>query len=466
MHLSEELINSTVLKAQLEGDARRAIAGFPLSNGNYEQAVKLLKEHFGQPSKIISAHMQALIDIVSPTDQLASFQRFHDTSKTHVRGLESLGRSPESYGDLLVPIIMGKLPSELKKNLARGHNNPEWKFQELRDAILREIRILEAGTQLTPTIGKPYENVPTVTGSLHTQSVRNCPRHVRPNPSETIKKCFYCKGSHPSFNCTVVTNVQERWSRVKSLRHCFNCLGNHKSSSCQSRFRCHKCRGKHHTSLCLGSTPPNHDHPSSVNPASQSPREPIREPPAPVHASLPPITQANTTAASAYISLLKTAVAIIRHDRTHCDANILFDEGAQRSFITQSLADQLDIQSTQIEPISLPAFGAHTSSYRQLPVATVNIVTPLREEIPVRVLIIDQITTPLENRSRNQLQDLPHLKNLKLAHPVTSDEKFCCISSNWCRPLLGIGEGRSHPRARSNSSSLQARLSHLRSSQD
>ena len=35
------------LKAQLEGDARRAITGFPLTNANYEQAVKLLKERFG-----------------------------------------------------------------------------------------------------------------------------------------------------------------------------------------------------------------------------------------------------------------------------------------------------------------------------------------------------------------------------------------------------------------------------------
>lgn len=45
------------LKAQLTWDASRAKAGFPLSNVNYEQAIKLLKERFGQASKIISAHM-------------------------------------------------------------------------------------------------------------------------------------------------------------------------------------------------------------------------------------------------------------------------------------------------------------------------------------------------------------------------------------------------------------------------
>lgn len=73
----------------------------------------------------------------------------------------------------------------------------------------------------------------------------------------------------------------------------------------------------------------------------------------------------------------------------------------------------MGMHHTQIEPIPLSVFGAHSSS-----------ITLLKEEIPVRVLIIDQIATPLENRSRNQLQDLPHLKNLNLAHPVTSDENF------------------------------------------
>ena len=41
----------TYLKVQLMGDALRAVTGFPLTNSNYEQAVTLLREHFGQPNK-------------------------------------------------------------------------------------------------------------------------------------------------------------------------------------------------------------------------------------------------------------------------------------------------------------------------------------------------------------------------------------------------------------------------------
>ena len=410
------------LKAQLTGDASRAIAGFPLSNVNYEQAIKLLKERFGQPSKIISAHMQALLDIASPINQLTSLQLFYDTMENHVRGLESLGRSHESYGDLLVPIILGKLPHELRKNLAREHDNPEWKFQELREAIVKEIRILEAGAQLNDT---PYGVTPTVTSSFLTQTQEKQPHSGKSSKPES-KKCLYCKGPHPSYSCQVVTDARERWAKVKTLGHCFNCLGKHKSSVCQSKFRCHKCKGKHHTSLCLGPTDPANSpwttpdtaapthsrHPSTVEPTFR------------VHASLAPINQTNVPVSSGQISLLKTAIATVGHNHIHCEANILFDEGAQRSFITQTLADQLGIRYTESESIALSAFGAHTSSNRQLPMANITIVTTNGEHIPVRVLVIDQIATPLQNRFRQQIQTIPHLRGLPLAHPVTSDEDF------------------------------------------
>ena len=83
--------------------------------------------------------MQALLDIPSPTNQLTRLESFYVTMENHVRGLESLGRSHETYRDLLAQIILGKLPHELRRNLAHEHDNPEWKFQELTEAIVKEI---------------------------------------------------------------------------------------------------------------------------------------------------------------------------------------------------------------------------------------------------------------------------------------------------------------------------------------
>ena len=229
--------------------------------------------------------------------------------------------------------------------------------------IVKEIRILEAGAQLNDT---PYGVTPTVTGSFLTQTQEKQPHSGKSSKPES-KKCLYCKGPHPSYSCQVVTDARERWAKVKTLGHCFNCLGKHKSSACQSKFRCHKCKGKHLTSLCLGST-------DSVNSPwtttdtfapTHSPHTSTVEPPFRVHASFALINQTNVPVSSGQISLLKTAVATVGHNHTHHEANILFDEGAQRSFITQTLADQLGIRYTESESIALSAFGAfgaHSSS--------------------------------------------------------------------------------------------------------
>ena len=107
-----------------------------------------------------------------------------------------------------------------------------------------------------------------------------------------------------------------------------------------------------------------------------------------------------------------------------CEANILFDEGVQRSFITSTLADQLGLQTSEREDIHLSAFGAQTSAVRQLPVATVNVVTTSGEKIPLQVLVVEKIATPLQNHLHQNVQDLPYLRGLRLAHPITSEESF------------------------------------------
>ena len=112
------------LKAQLKNEALHSITGFQLTNSNYEQAVTLLKDRFGQPHKVINAHMQALLDIKRPNRQLDNLQKFYDTLETHIRGLSSLGKAQESYGELFIPIILGKLLNDVWKNLARRSQIP------------------------------------------------------------------------------------------------------------------------------------------------------------------------------------------------------------------------------------------------------------------------------------------------------------------------------------------------------
>ena len=127
------------LRAQLQGDAARVVTGFPLTGDNYAHSVSLLKQRFGQPYKIVNAHMQALLKLSNPVNTLSSLQTFYDSIESHIRGLTSLGKSPESYGALLTPIILGKLPNDIRKNLAREHSNVEQTLDDHRSNLLKEI---------------------------------------------------------------------------------------------------------------------------------------------------------------------------------------------------------------------------------------------------------------------------------------------------------------------------------------
>ena len=56
----------TYLKAQLEGDAARAIAGLPLTDANYAHSIALLEERYAQLHKLVNAHMKALLPNKQP----------------------------------------------------------------------------------------------------------------------------------------------------------------------------------------------------------------------------------------------------------------------------------------------------------------------------------------------------------------------------------------------------------------
>ena len=123
--------------------------------------------------------------------------------------------------------------------------------------------------------------------------------------------------------------------------------------------------------------------------------------------------------------LLKTAIAMVGSSAgISLEGNILFDEGAQRSFISQDMAAKLNLQPTNKENISLASFGSTAATYTNLPTGVVQIQTVTGDKIPVSVLIAPKIAPPLQNMLRTSLQQMPHLKGLHLAHPITENENF------------------------------------------
>lgn len=93
----------------------------------------------------MAAWARALYGISKPDNAIGSLLAFYDSLETYVRGFQALGKAPDAYGDLLVCILLNTPPSELRKHLARQHDQDEWTFDKLRKALRSEIRVLEAG---------------------------------------------------------------------------------------------------------------------------------------------------------------------------------------------------------------------------------------------------------------------------------------------------------------------------------
>ncbi|XP_061184416.1 uncharacterized protein LOC133192421 [Saccostrea echinata] len=386
----ENILNN-VPASDLNAQTAQTIAGFALTNANYETAIDLLKERFGQPQKIINAHMRALIELPAPRNDAISLRNFGDFLESHLK---------------------------LEKNIAREYDGDNISLQNLRKAISKEVKILESG-QIENSDGF-HATAMFLTGASKIQrnvhySRNQKTRELTPHVETTEMKsrpCIYCcTENHFPGDCKKVTDVSARFDILKRKKLCFNCLGNHRASDCKSRNRCKKCQKKHHTSICDMKLTRDRDEPTkstSVNIVETSKKSET--------------TVLNVEHRPTNV-LLKTAIAPVSHENQTTDANILFDEGSQRSFITEKLANELEITQRKSEAIKLATFGKN-GSVQYLDSATIDLITDSGELIAINVLIVPSIASPLTSYHSSEVKRLPYLQGLKLAHPVSADSEF------------------------------------------
>ena len=116
------------LNSLLESAAAEAIAGLTLTSANYEEAIATLRRRFGNKQLILNCHMDLLLNLEGVTSQhnLKGLRQLCDVVESNVRGLRALGVPSSSYGGLLSPILISKLPPELRLIINRELNEGEW----------------------------------------------------------------------------------------------------------------------------------------------------------------------------------------------------------------------------------------------------------------------------------------------------------------------------------------------------
>ena len=232
----------------LEGNAARSIKGLTLTSANYDAAIEILQERFGKTQQIIAAHMDQILQIPACTKGRPGQLRFaFDKISVHVRGLASLGIAAEQYGSLLIPVIMAKLPSEIRLQVARKATDDVWQINDLLKTIKSEIEAREMSEMARSNVkektnkAKP-STVPTVRSFIVTGDERDWTGKFK-------IKCAYCHELHYSASCERVTDREARVKLLRDSKRCFVCLRvGHQASKCDSTKKCRHCSGRHHQS--------------------------------------------------------------------------------------------------------------------------------------------------------------------------------------------------------------------------
>ena len=400
------------LIGQLEPEVKATVAGLIPSSENYPTLVQLLEERYGSKPKIIAAYMRALYNLLKPDGTLASLRNFYDNLESYVRGLSALGKDSDAYGDLLVCILLDKFPVDLRKSLARQHDQEEWTLDQLRAAIKSEIRVLEAGqittiskTKLTATVLSTFASSATA---------------IKKKPIA----CSFCNGGHYSGQCTVHASGNARMKVAIQKRLCTNCLsGDHQKKECKSRNRCRilGCAAEHHTSLHGGSSTDGSSE-SSSNVATVATNHISTVVSALSNGNGRELNVLNATATSPFV-FLKTAIVVVRSRQYFSKANVLLDEGSQRTFISRRLATDLHLQPVAHERLLLSGFAGESAGPQVYEITELTIDDQKSNSITLRAIIVGKTVNALDDSAR-RVTTLSHLRSLNLAHPATNKKSF------------------------------------------
>ena len=186
------------LITQLKGEAEQLMQGFDHTDGEYDEAVKLLTETYGKTQRLIQARLHALFDLDLPQANAKDLCQFRSLYEEHLRGLKSLGADIDNAGYVFSELLVRKLPTKIRDNLNRAHKSDFWTLEDLRkeiDVEIGHLQCLETNSSQPSGDFRPLTSTAVFKTGNYTYS------------------CLLCEQKHSIFNCAKY-NVSSRRARI------------------------------------------------------------------------------------------------------------------------------------------------------------------------------------------------------------------------------------------------------------
>ena len=182
-----------------------------LTSDNCNSAgVEILQKRFEKIQQIITSHMEELLKLPAcANNRSSSFRYVYDKICVPIRGLASLGVSADQYGSLLIPVIMEKLPTDIRLYIPRKATSDVWKINELLEMIEKEVAARES-SEFKSHGNKPpnrkfrLRQDPPTANSLFTGDYK--------------PRCVHCNAEHYSASCTDVSQAKGTQGNTAAYR--------------------------------------------------------------------------------------------------------------------------------------------------------------------------------------------------------------------------------------------------------
>ena len=257
------------LRNLLEGDATQTIQGLTLTAQNYKAACKILKDRFGRKERIIFTHIQKLLNLSVPNKcTVSALWKLNDCLQAHIRSLESFCITGEQYGAILTPMILSRLPQDIRLEWSRDGEGHESDLEFLLKFLSKEIQWRERSHVFKDSQNPSH----TLQEEKHIKNHRISTASALQSTSSSKPLCGVCRKTHPTNRCfrLLQASFEERRNKLSAAGFCFRCLrSGHIARGCSAS--CSNCRGCHHVILCNPQVPDKIETvPKSVTPSVHS----------------------------------------------------------------------------------------------------------------------------------------------------------------------------------------------------
>ena len=345
----------------------------------------------------------------------------YDRIETHVRSLDALGLPVSGYQQLLAPIIVNKVPSELRIAITREVKDSD--LSKILGCIKEEVMVREKCLLSKVAVGQSQKQNPieesrprwagrnniATTSTLHTH-------HGLDSEQQKEVKCAYCDGTHKSHLCKTVTDHQVRKKILSTKNRCFICLcPGHVARNCRTNMRCLKCNRRHHSTIC--------DCYSKETVHGKSETNEMRENRG---TSLETTSQSTTNMhVNAKNSvLLQTARVQVKPPQKQQSSTVrlVFDSGSQKSYITKEVKDALDLPVVGKDKLLIKTFGDTSPKITTCEIVQVGLLCKDGAEFIMHAYVVPVICTPISNQVLSAAIDkYEHLRGLDLADYCEGD---------------------------------------------